>query len=66
MGRALKVSWEESAEELYELYPRVSGTPSAERAPTRLVAAEKRPRPAVVAAELAGVGKRTVERWLSW
>src|SRR3712207_375388 len=30
--RALKVSWEESAEELYELSTRVSGTPSAESA----------------------------------
>jgi transposase len=64
MGRALKVSWEESAEELYELYKGERDTERRKRLHALWLL--RSGRPPAVAAELAGVGKRTVERWLSW
>ena len=60
----MKVAWEENAQELYELYKGERDTERRKRVHTLwLVRSGRSP---AVAAELAGVGKRTVERWLSW
>lgn len=64
MGRALKVTWEESAEELYELYKGERDTERRKRAHALWLV--RSGRPLTEAAELAGVSKRTLERWLSW
>ncbi len=64
MGRAPEVDWEESAEELYEIY---KGEPDTERRKrAQALWLLRSGRPPAAAAELAGVGKRTAERWLSW
>src|SRR5215207_2607641 len=64
MSRALKVTWEESAEELYELYRGERDTERRKRVHALWLV--RSGRPPAAAAELAGVGKRTLERWLSW
>ena len=65
MGRALKVSWEESAEELYELFKGERATERRKRVHALWLVRSGRP-PTEAAELLAGVGKRTLERWLSW
>jgi hypothetical protein len=64
MGRAPEVSWEESAQELYELYRGERDTERRKR--VHAVWLVRSGQPPAAAAELAGVGKRTLERWLSW
>ena len=64
MGRAPEVAWEESSQELYEFYRGERDTERRKRVHALWLVRSSRP-PAE-AAELAGVGKRTLERWLSW
>ncbi len=64
MGRASKVDWEESAQELYELYKGERDTERRKRVHALWLV--RSGRPLAAAAELAGVGRRTLERWLSW
>ncbi len=64
MGRAPEVAWEESARELYELYRRERDTERRKRVHALWLVRSGRPR--AEAAEHAGIGKRTLERWLSW
>src|ERR671932_1654492 len=64
MSRVLEVPWEESPQELYELYKGERDTERRKRAHALwLLRSGRSP---AMAAELAGVGKRTLERWLSW
>ena len=64
MSRVLKVDWNESAEELYEIYKGERDTERRKRAHALWLL--RSGRPPAEAAELAGVGKRSLERWLSW
>ncbi len=64
MSRVLEVAWEESPQELYELYKNERDIERRKRAHALwLLRSGRSP---AAAAELAGVGKRTLERWLSW
>jgi transposase len=60
----LKIDWQESAEDLYEIYKGERDTERRKRAHALWLV--RSGRPVALAAELAGVGQRTLERWLSW
>ena len=64
MGRTPEVPWEENAQELYELYRGERDTERRKR--VHALWLMRSGRPLTEAAEHAGVGRRTLERWLSW
>jgi transposase len=65
MGRPLgEISWQESAEELYEQYRGEQDL--ARRTRLQVLWLVRRGASATEAAEQAGVGRRTVVRWLAW
>lgn len=64
MSRAPEVTWGQSPEELYKIYKGERDLERRKRAHALWLV--RSGRPLAVAAEQAGVGKRTLERWLSW
>ena len=64
MSKPLKVDWQESAEELYERYRRAETVETRKRLHGLLLV--RRGVAVAEAAQEAGAGKRTVERWLAW
>jgi len=64
MGRSVTVAWGETADELYGRYRRERDLPARKRLQALWLV--RRGDGVVSAAQQAGVGVRTLERWLGW